>query len=68
MAAILDRIGRKFTFILINLLSIVSWGIMAFASKTDQRDLFWELMFSRILIGIVTGLSSSPAGKLKIFL
>lgn len=56
MATILDRIGRKFTFIVINVLSIISWSIMAFASKSSPEDMFWELMLSRVLIGVVTGM------------
>lgn len=63
MATIVDRIGRKYTFIVINVLSIISWGITAFASKTSQDDMFWELMLGRVLIGIVTGLASSPASN-----
>lgn len=62
-ATLLDRIGRKFTLVVINLFSIISWASMALASKSDQESLFWELMFSRLLIGITTGLSSSPAGN-----
>lgn len=58
---LLDKIGRKKTLYFINIISIVSWAIMAFASKTDEMLLFVELMVARVIIGLAIGLSSSPA-------
>ncbi|EAT35545.1 AAEL012288-PA [Aedes aegypti] len=58
---LLDKIGRKKTLYFINVISVVSWGIMAFASKTDEMLLFVELMVARVIIGLAIGLSSSPA-------
>lgn len=48
---LLDKIGRKKTLYFINVISVVSWGIMAFASKTDEMLLFVELMVARVIIG-----------------
>lgn len=84
-ATILDLFGRKKTLVLINVMSIISWGLIYASSKTDQNQRFWQIMLGRFLIGwfenlnlnyfkrkyfinffshpgVVTGLSSSPAG------
>ncbi|XP_055546945.1 facilitated trehalose transporter Tret1-2 homolog [Wyeomyia smithii] len=58
---LLDRIGRKKTLYFINVISIISWAMMALASTTDSVLLFVELMVARVIIGIAIGLSSSPA-------
>lgn len=47
----LDRFGRKTTLICINLISIISWLIIAFSSKSDVFVLFVQLMIARIIIG-----------------
>ncbi|XP_055593542.1 facilitated trehalose transporter Tret1-2 homolog [Uranotaenia lowii] len=57
----LDKVGRKKTLYFINIISIVSWAIMALASKTDATLLFVQLMVARVIIGLAIGLSSSPA-------
>uniref|UniRef100_A0A336M9V4 CSON007562 protein n=1 Tax=Culicoides sonorensis TaxID=179676 RepID=A0A336M9V4_CULSO len=59
-AYILDKLGRKRTLILINFISIISWGIMAFASKTDFTLMYTQLLVARFLIGINIGLTSAP--------
>ncbi|XP_052899373.1 facilitated trehalose transporter Tret1-like [Anopheles moucheti] len=58
---LLDKVGRKKTLYFINIISIVSWAIMSFASRTDSTTLFIELIVARIIIGIAIGLSSTPA-------
>jgi MFS family permease len=50
-ATILDSFGRKKTLIVINVLSIVSWGLLYFSSKTDFNQMLWQVMFGRFLIG-----------------
>lgn len=57
----LDRIGRKYTLICINIISIISWGIMGFSNRENSETMFYQLLASRIIIGIVSGLSSAPA-------
>uniref|UniRef100_A0AAG5DGI4 Major facilitator superfamily (MFS) profile domain-containing protein n=1 Tax=Anopheles atroparvus TaxID=41427 RepID=A0AAG5DGI4_ANOAO len=58
---LLDKVGRKKTLYFINLISIVSWAIMSFASRSDSTTLFIQLIVARIIIGIAIGLSSTPA-------
>uniref|UniRef100_A0A182UMH5 Major facilitator superfamily (MFS) profile domain-containing protein n=1 Tax=Anopheles merus TaxID=30066 RepID=A0A182UMH5_ANOME len=58
---LLDKVGRKKTLYFINIISIVSWAIMSFASRTDSATLFIQLIVARIIIGIAIGLSSTPA-------
>ncbi|XP_053666955.1 facilitated trehalose transporter Tret1-like [Anopheles marshallii] len=58
---LLDKVGRKRTLYCINIISIISWAIMSFASTTDESLLFVELMVARVIIGIAIGLSSTPA-------
>ncbi|XP_058126495.1 facilitated trehalose transporter Tret1-like [Anopheles ziemanni] len=58
---LLDKIGRKKALYSINILSIISWAIMSFASRTDPDILFIELMVARVIIGLAIGLSSTPA-------
>uniref|UniRef100_A0A182NAM7 Major facilitator superfamily (MFS) profile domain-containing protein n=1 Tax=Anopheles dirus TaxID=7168 RepID=A0A182NAM7_9DIPT len=58
---LLDKVGRKKTLYFINIISIVSWAIMSFASRTDSTTLFIQLIVARIIIGIAIGLSSTPA-------
>lgn len=48
---LLDKVGRKKTLYFINIISIVSWAIMSFASRTDSATLFIQLIVARIIIG-----------------
>uniref|UniRef100_A0A1B0CI08 Major facilitator superfamily (MFS) profile domain-containing protein n=1 Tax=Lutzomyia longipalpis TaxID=7200 RepID=A0A1B0CI08_LUTLO len=57
----LDKFGRKKTLIAINILSIISWAIVAFSSRSDANVMYMEIIGARIIIGIVAGLSSSPS-------
>lgn len=47
----LDKFGRKKTLIAINILSIISWFIVAFSSKTDSNLMYMEIIGARIIIG-----------------
>lgn len=47
----LDKFGRRMTLICINVISIVSWLIIGFSSKSDVDILFVQLMVARIIIG-----------------
>lgn len=47
----LDRVGRKKTLYFINFISVISWAMMAFASRTDSVFLFVQLMVARVIIG-----------------
>lgn len=57
----LDAYGRKNTLYIINVVSIVSWTLMATASTLDKDAMFVQILVSRLLIGITTGLASSPS-------
>lgn len=50
-AAILDQLGRKLTLVIVNVLSIVSWALIYFSSRTDFDSMFWSIMLGRFLIG-----------------
>lgn len=58
---VLDKYGRKKTLYTINMLSVVSWGMMAMASSVDKELMFIQLLVARFIIGICIGLSSSPS-------
>lgn len=58
---ILDKFGRKYTLMVINALSIVSWTTMALASVENSESLFYQVFLARIMQGVVNGLSSGSA-------
>uniref|UniRef100_A0A182NAM9 Major facilitator superfamily (MFS) profile domain-containing protein n=1 Tax=Anopheles dirus TaxID=7168 RepID=A0A182NAM9_9DIPT len=58
---LLDRIGRKKTLMLINVLSIVSWSLIAVCSVTNFDLMYTQILVARVIIGIVIGLVSAPA-------
>lgn len=60
VSLVLDRLGRKNTFYLINIFSFASWITIATASINDRESMFAQLLAGRILLGISSGLSSSP--------
>lgn len=47
----LDKFGRRMTLICINVISIISWLIIGYSSKSDVNILFAQLMVARIIIG-----------------
>lgn len=50
-ATILDQLGRKPTLVIMNVLSIVSWGLIYFSSETDFDSMFWSIMLGRFFTG-----------------
>jgi predicted MFS family arabinose efflux permease len=50
-ATVLDQLGRKYTLVLINIFSILSWSLMYFSSSTDFDEMYWQIMLARFLIG-----------------
>lgn len=58
---VLDKYGRKKTLYTINMLSVISWGMMAMASSVDKELMFIQLLVARFIIGICIGLSSAPS-------
>lgn len=50
-SVILDKLGRKFVIILINVLSIVAWSIQSWTDKEDAQTMFYQLLVARLIIG-----------------
>ena len=48
---LLDRIGRKKTLMLINVLSIVSWALIAVCSTTNFDLMYTQILIARVIIG-----------------
>lgn len=48
---ILDKFGRKFTLIAINVLSIISWALQSFTDKEDTQAMYQQLLIARVIIG-----------------
>lgn len=58
-AYLLDKLGRKPTIFIINITSIVSWGLMGTSYQTNFAIKFTQVIIARFIIGIASGLSSS---------
>lgn len=50
-SVILDKLGRKFVIILINVLSIVAWSIQSWTNEEDAQTMFYQLLAARLIIG-----------------
>lgn len=48
---ILDKVGRKKTMVLINVLSVVAWSLQAWADKEDTQTMYYQLLAARLIIG-----------------
>ncbi|KAH8348578.1 hypothetical protein KR084_008789 [Drosophila pseudotakahashii] len=59
---LLDRIGRKRSLIVLNVLTILAWILLATPSSSDSEAFFWQLIVSRFMLGIGMGLASAPPG------
>jgi MFS family permease len=57
---LVERFGRKGTLIVIDVLSMVSWLIIGFSSRSNQELHFIQLMIARTLIGVLIGMSTTP--------
>ncbi|XP_055839746.1 facilitated trehalose transporter Tret1-2 homolog isoform X2 [Episyrphus balteatus] len=58
-AYLLDKLGRKPTLFVINITSILSWGLMGSSYYTNWHLKFAQMIVARFIIGIASGLSSS---------
>lgn len=58
-AYLLDKFGRKATIFIINIVSIVSWGLMGSSYYKSWTLKFAQVIVARFIIGIASGLSSS---------
>ncbi|KAH8371670.1 hypothetical protein KR093_008404 [Drosophila rubida] len=59
---LLDKIGRKRTLYVLNVLGIGSWALLATASGSSSESFSTQLLVSRFIIGVVMGLASAPSG------
>lgn len=59
---LLDKVGRKWTLIVSNLIALTSWALMALTVQQDHHIVFIQLLMSRLLIGLAMGMASSPSG------
>ncbi|XP_016985305.1 facilitated trehalose transporter Tret1 [Drosophila rhopaloa] len=59
---LLDRIGRKKSLIVLNVLTILAWILLATPSESNAQAFFWQLVVSRFMLGIGMGLASAPPG------
>lgn len=60
---LLDKLGRKCTIYSLNILGLISWILLAIASKEDNDIMFIQLMASRFLVGKIL-----KAGAISIIL
>ncbi|XP_055846346.1 facilitated trehalose transporter Tret1-like [Episyrphus balteatus] len=61
-AVMIDRLGRKMTISITNVIAIISWALMGFQISQDRELIFIQLIISRFISGIATGMGVSPAG------
>ncbi|XP_017040573.1 solute carrier family 2, facilitated glucose transporter member 8 [Drosophila ficusphila] len=59
---LLDRIGRKRSLILLNVITVLAWILLATPSQSDSNHFFWQLIVARFILGIGMGLASAPPG------
>lgn len=56
-----DKIGRRNTLMVVNVIAIVSWIIIGFSSHDDSKLFFIQLMVGRSMIGVCIGMITTPA-------
>lgn len=56
-----DKIGRRNSLTLINLISLISWIMIGFSSRVNAQTFYIQLMVARAFIGIGIGMTSAPA-------
>lgn len=59
---LLDRIGRKRTMLVNNLIGIIGWTLIAGAFQKDKHSAFIQILIGRFMSGIMIGLFCSPTG------
>lgn len=55
-----DKIGRRNSLILLNIISIISWLFIGFSSRVDSQAFFVQLMIGRAIIGFGIGMTTAP--------
>ncbi|XP_054736627.1 facilitated trehalose transporter Tret1-2 homolog [Anastrepha obliqua] len=59
---LLDKMGRKNTLVVLNVIALVAWALMASAVESNTDVVFIQLLVSRFCIGIAMGIASAPVG------
>ncbi|XP_017484590.1 PREDICTED: facilitated trehalose transporter Tret1-2 homolog [Rhagoletis zephyria] len=59
---LLDKLGRKNTLIVLNVIALFAWALMALAIESNVDVVFIQLLVSRFCIGITMGIASAPVG------
>lgn len=59
---ILDKLGRKVTLIIINVLQIISWSLQAWTDKNDTETMYYQLLVARLILG---ELSVAPGHRIR---
>lgn len=57
---IVDRFGRKMGMVCVNSVGTISWALMATAFFGDSNFMYVQLIISRVVSGIATGMGGSP--------
>ncbi|KAH8287033.1 hypothetical protein KR054_001011 [Drosophila jambulina] len=59
----LDRIGRKYTILLTNLIGLIGWILLVTSFMHDNRDMiYYQMLLGRAFGGIMIGMFVSPVG------
>ncbi|XP_055921267.1 facilitated trehalose transporter Tret1-2 homolog [Eupeodes corollae] len=59
---LLDKIGRKRTMLVNNVIGIIGWALIAGAFQKDKDSAFIQILIGRFISGIMIGLFCSPTG------
>jgi MFS family permease len=58
---LLDKIGRRNTLMVINVIAFVSWIIIGFSSRDNDEMFFIQIMLGRFIIGVAIGMITTAA-------
>ncbi|XP_020806277.1 facilitated trehalose transporter Tret1 [Drosophila serrata] len=59
----LDRIGRKYTILLTNLIGLIGWILLVTSFMHEDRDMiYYQMLLGRAFGGIMIGMFVSPVG------
>lgn len=56
-----DKIGRRNTLMIVDIMAILSWLIIGFSSSSNEKLFFIQLMIARTMIGVAIGMITTPA-------
>lgn len=59
----LDRIGRKYTILITNLIGLIGWILLVTSFMHENRDMiYYQMLLGRAFGGIMIGMFVSPVG------